>query len=183
VIHFCDSICRFPISPLSCQIRGKKHKDTICIVVSDENVEKSKIRMSKVVRTNLRVRLGDIVSLHSIDVPYGAKIKVLPIDDTIEVCLVLALFLRCSCPSLFSDVSLLMFLFYRLAFFFCFLPCSCFHSFVFVLLIPFLCFSLLIFYRWLLCFLPFIVFVLLFPFLCFLLLVSFLVPCFSPGRV
>lgn len=41
--------------------------------------------MSKVVRTNLRVRLGDIVSLHSIDVPYGAKIKVLPIDDTIEV--------------------------------------------------------------------------------------------------
>jgi len=67
-----------------CQIRGKKHKDTVCIVVSDENVEKNKIKMSKVVRTNLRVRLGDIVSLHTIDVPYGVKIKVLPIDDTIE---------------------------------------------------------------------------------------------------
>jgi len=67
-----------------CQIRGKKHKDTVCIVVSDENVERNKIKMSKVVRTNLRVRLGDIVSLHTIDVPYGVKIKVLPIDDTIE---------------------------------------------------------------------------------------------------
>jgi transitional endoplasmic reticulum ATPase len=49
--------------------------------------------MSKVVRTNLRVRLGDIVSLHSIDVPYGAKIKVLPIDDTIEVSVICFLFL------------------------------------------------------------------------------------------
>lgn len=67
-----------------CQIRGKKHRDTVCIVVSDEHVERNKIKMSKVVRTNLRVRLGDIVSLHSIDVPYGKKIKVLPIDDTIE---------------------------------------------------------------------------------------------------
>jgi hypothetical protein len=47
--------------------------------------------MSKVVRTNLRVRLGDIVSLHTIDVPYGAKIKVLPIDDTIEVIFVLSI--------------------------------------------------------------------------------------------
>lgn len=70
----------------SCQIRGKKHKDTVCIVVSDEEVDRQKIRMSKVVRTNLRVRLGDMVSLHTIDVPYGVKIKVLPIDDTIEVC-------------------------------------------------------------------------------------------------
>jgi transitional endoplasmic reticulum ATPase len=67
-----------------CQIRGKKHKDTVCIVVSDEEVDKQKIKMSKVVRTNLRVRLGDMVSLHTIDVPYGVKIKVLPIDDTIE---------------------------------------------------------------------------------------------------
>lgn len=69
----------------SCQIRGKKHKDTVCIVVSDEEVDRQKIKMSKVVRTNLRVRLGDMVSLHTIDVPYGVKIKVLPIDDTIEV--------------------------------------------------------------------------------------------------
>ena len=39
----------------------------------------------KVVRKNLRVRLGDIVSVHACgDVPYGKRIHVLPLDDTIE---------------------------------------------------------------------------------------------------
>jgi len=66
------------------QIRGKKHKDTVCIMLADETCEKTRIRMNKVVRTNLRVRLGDIVSIHAVEVPYGVKIKVLPIDDTIE---------------------------------------------------------------------------------------------------
>eukprot|EP01127_Copromyxa_protea_P013432 TRINITY_DN3623_c1_g1_i1.p1 TRINITY_DN3623_c1_g1~~TRINITY_DN3623_c1_g1_i1.p1 ORF type:complete len:803 (-),score=230.32 TRINITY_DN3623_c1_g1_i1:57-2465(-) len=66
------------------QIRGKKRKDTICIVLADETLEKTKIRMNKVVRTNLRVRLGDVVSVHNIEVPYGKNIKVLPIDDTVE---------------------------------------------------------------------------------------------------
>ena len=44
--------------------QGKKRKDTICIVLSDESVEENKIRMNKVVRHNLRVRLGDVVSIH-----------------------------------------------------------------------------------------------------------------------
>jgi transitional endoplasmic reticulum ATPase len=66
------------------QIRGKKRRDTICIVLQDDTVPKNKIRMNKVVRTNLRVRLGDMVSLHAVEVPYGEKIKVLPIDDTIQ---------------------------------------------------------------------------------------------------
>lgn len=40
---------------------------------------------SQVIRTNLRVRLGDIVSVHQCpDVKYGKRIHVLPIDDTIE---------------------------------------------------------------------------------------------------
>ena len=38
-----------------------------------------------VVRSNLRVRLGDIVSVHACpDIKYGKRIHVLPIDDTIE---------------------------------------------------------------------------------------------------
>jgi transitional endoplasmic reticulum ATPase len=38
-----------------------------------------------VVRQNLRVRLGDIVSVHACtDIKYGKRIHVLPIDDTIE---------------------------------------------------------------------------------------------------
>jgi len=41
--------------------------------------------MNKVVRRNLRVRLGDIVSVHPCpDIPNGNKVHILPIDDTIE---------------------------------------------------------------------------------------------------
>jgi transitional endoplasmic reticulum ATPase len=66
-------------------LKGKKRKDTVCIVLADENLEDSKIRLNKVVRKNLRVRLGDIVSVHACgDVPYGKRVHVLPLDDTIE---------------------------------------------------------------------------------------------------
>merc|ERR1719324_1927990 len=66
-------------------VKGKKRKDTVCIVLADEGLEDSKLRLNKVVRKNLRVRLGDIVSVHACgDVPYGKRIHVLPIDDTIE---------------------------------------------------------------------------------------------------
>ncbi|KAL3677464.1 hypothetical protein R1sor_027412 [Riccia sorocarpa] len=66
-------------------IKGKKRKDTVCIVLADETCEEPKIRMNKVVRTNLRVRLGDVVSVHQCaDVKYGKRVHVLPIDDTIE---------------------------------------------------------------------------------------------------
>ncbi|XP_058089044.1 cell division cycle protein 48 homolog isoform X3 [Magnolia sinica] len=41
--------------------------------------------MNKVVRANLRVRLGDVVSVHQCpDVKYGKRVHILPIDDTIE---------------------------------------------------------------------------------------------------
>ena len=41
--------------------------------------------MNKVVRSNLRVRLGDVVSVHQCpDVEYGKRVHILPIDDTIE---------------------------------------------------------------------------------------------------
>ena len=66
-------------------LKGKKRKDTVCIVLTDDTVEESKIRMNKVVRANLRVRLGDVVSVHQCpDVKYGKRVHILPIDDTIE---------------------------------------------------------------------------------------------------
>jgi transitional endoplasmic reticulum ATPase len=66
-------------------IKGKKRKDTVCIVLADETVEESKIRMNKTVRKNLRVRLSDVVVVQPCpDVKYGKRIHVLPIDDTIE---------------------------------------------------------------------------------------------------
>ena len=52
-------------------IKGKKGHDTVCIVLSDDNAADANIRMNKVVRKNLRVRLGDLVTISSKDdVPY-----------------------------------------------------------------------------------------------------------------
>lgn len=43
-------------------LRGKRKKETVCIVLSnDEATSNDKIGMNRVVRQNLRVRLGDIV--------------------------------------------------------------------------------------------------------------------------
>jgi len=67
-------------------LRGKRKKETVCIVLSnDEATSNDKIGMNRVVRQNLRVRLGDIVSVQPCpDVKYGKRIHVLPIDDTVE---------------------------------------------------------------------------------------------------
>jgi len=66
-------------------IKGKKRRDTVCIVLHDDTVDETKIRMNKVIRHNLRVRLGELISVHQCpDVKYGKRIHVLPLDDTIE---------------------------------------------------------------------------------------------------
>jgi transitional endoplasmic reticulum ATPase len=66
-------------------LKGKKGKDTICIVLSNDETEDSNIRMNKVVRKNLRVRLGDVVTITAKeDVAYCKKVHILPMDDTIE---------------------------------------------------------------------------------------------------
>merc|ERR1712130_1004542 len=66
-------------------IKGKKRKETVCIVLSDDTCSDEKVRMSRVVRTNLRVRLSDVVTLHPApDIKYGKRVHVLPIDDSIE---------------------------------------------------------------------------------------------------
>ena len=66
-------------------ITGKKRKDTVCIVLADDNLHHSKVRLPSVVRKNLRVHLGDIVTVHACgDVPYGKRIDLRPLDDTID---------------------------------------------------------------------------------------------------
>jgi transitional endoplasmic reticulum ATPase len=66
-------------------LKGKKRKDSVCIVLAEEDCEESKIRMNKVIRKNLRVRLGDIVSIHQCpDVKYGKRVHILPFEDTTE---------------------------------------------------------------------------------------------------
>ncbi|KAJ6224881.1 hypothetical protein RDWZM_003426 [Blomia tropicalis] len=67
------------------QLKGKKRRNTVCIVLSDETCPNEHIRMNRCVRNNLRVRFGDLVSVqHCPDVKYGKRIHVLPIDDTVE---------------------------------------------------------------------------------------------------
>lgn len=66
-------------------LKGKKRRETVCIILSDENCSNERIRMNRCVRNNLRVRLGDVVSIQPCpDVRYGKRIHVLPIDDTVE---------------------------------------------------------------------------------------------------
>lgn len=67
------------------RLTGKRRKETVCIVLSDDSCSDEKIRMNRNVRNNLRVRLSDVVSIQPCpDVKYGKRIHVLPIDDTVE---------------------------------------------------------------------------------------------------
>jgi len=67
------------------RLTGKKKHDTICIVIADDETEDGKVRMNKVVRKNLRIKLGDIVSINAAEnVPYGKAIHVVPFDDSIQ---------------------------------------------------------------------------------------------------
>jgi len=66
-------------------VKGRKRHETVCIAIANDETDDSKIRMNKVVRKNLRVKLGDVVSLHAVgDVKYGEKIHVLPFEDTVQ---------------------------------------------------------------------------------------------------
>ena len=42
-------------------IKGKKRKETVCIVLSEDTCPNEKIRIGRVMRNNLRVRLSDVV--------------------------------------------------------------------------------------------------------------------------
>jgi transitional endoplasmic reticulum ATPase len=66
-------------------IKGKKRKETVVVALIDNGLDDSKIRMNKVIRKNLRVRLGDVVQIRAAnDVPNLTKIHILPFQDTIE---------------------------------------------------------------------------------------------------
>lgn len=82
-------------------VRGKKRKDTVLIVLADEDLEDGNARINRVVRHNLRVKHGDMITISPCpDIKYvrGAsicseimltpaqakRIAVLPIADTVE---------------------------------------------------------------------------------------------------
>ena len=68
-------------------LKGKKRKETLAVCIQDDtgHLDDEKIRMNKVVRKNLRVRLGDIVSVHKYPtVPIANRVHILPFEDSIE---------------------------------------------------------------------------------------------------
>lgn len=66
-------------------LKGKRRREAVCIVLSEDTLTDEKIRINRIVRNNLRVRLGDIVSIQPCpDVKYGKRVHILPIDDTVE---------------------------------------------------------------------------------------------------
>nr|XP_051198322.1 cell division cycle protein 48 homolog [Lolium perenne] len=66
-------------------LKGKRRRATVCIVVPDDTCEEHKLRINKVTRSNLRMRIADVVSVHLCpDAKYGRRVHVLPVDDTVE---------------------------------------------------------------------------------------------------
>ncbi|CAN6917054.1 unnamed protein product [Brassica oleracea] len=69
-------------------IKAKKRKDIVFILFADESCEDPKIRMNKIVRSNLRVRLGDVIlsSLltNALTSSTESRVHLLPVDDTVE---------------------------------------------------------------------------------------------------
>lgn len=45
-------------------VKGKKRKDTVLIVLADDELDDGSARMNRVVRHNLRVKHGDIITVH-----------------------------------------------------------------------------------------------------------------------
>jgi hypothetical protein len=66
-------------------VKGKKNKETLLICTSDPTCDEGKARFNGGTRKNLAVELGDVVGIHILDnIPYGAKVSVLPFADSIE---------------------------------------------------------------------------------------------------
>ncbi|PNT68092.1 cell division cycle protein 48 homolog [Brachypodium distachyon] len=66
-------------------LRGKRRRDTVCYAVSDESCPDSKARVSRVVRANLRLHLGDLVTVNRCpDLPNAKRIQVVPFEDSVQ---------------------------------------------------------------------------------------------------
>lgn len=52
-------------------VKGKKRKDTVLIVLADDDLDDGSARMNRVVRHNLRVKHGDVVTVNPcLDIKY-----------------------------------------------------------------------------------------------------------------
>lgn len=66
-------------------LKGKRRNKTLLIAIKDDKLDPSKIAINKVVRNNLKVKLGDLITISVPEqVPDLKKIHILPYADTIE---------------------------------------------------------------------------------------------------
>jgi transitional endoplasmic reticulum ATPase len=66
-------------------LKGKRHRNTVCLALPDEGCPEHTLQIGWAARSNLRVRLADVVSVHAChDARYGARVRVLPVGDTVE---------------------------------------------------------------------------------------------------
>lgn len=57
-------------------VKGKKRKDTVLIVLADDDLDDGSARINRVVRHNLRVKHGDIITVHACpDIKYVSIFK------------------------------------------------------------------------------------------------------------
>uniref|UniRef100_A0A0D9X7S6 AAA+ ATPase domain-containing protein n=1 Tax=Leersia perrieri TaxID=77586 RepID=A0A0D9X7S6_9ORYZ len=66
-------------------LRGKRRRETVCYVHTDESCPDGRIRLSRGVRANLRVHLGDLVTVkRCADVKNARKVELRFFDDSVE---------------------------------------------------------------------------------------------------
>ncbi|ESK87707.1 cell division control protein cdc48 [Moniliophthora roreri MCA 2997] len=68
-------------------IHGKEGHDTVLMCVGDDYVKEDRIQMNPVARNNLRVKLGDVVSIRplvELDIMEAKRIVVCPVDDSVK---------------------------------------------------------------------------------------------------
>nr|UXY86796.1 cell division control protein 48 [Cryptomonas paramecium] len=66
-------------------IKGRRKKDTVCIIMCDDSCDSHVIKVNKTIRDNIQVKSGDVVVLTSFTgLKFGKKIHVLPFEDTIQ---------------------------------------------------------------------------------------------------
>ena len=58
-------------------VKGKKRKDTVLIVLADDDLDDGSARINRVVRHNLRVKHGDIITVHPCpDIKYVSLVSI-----------------------------------------------------------------------------------------------------------
>ncbi|CEL99139.1 unnamed protein product [Vitrella brassicaformis CCMP3155] len=67
------------------RVRGKKNKDTLAVVDVDDKMDEDKVRIPRIARRNLRVYVGDAVSVKPFERIKNIKhVVVVPFDDTVQ---------------------------------------------------------------------------------------------------